>query len=124
MAEQRSTPILTFRVDSSPAVLRIALRGELDLSCSELFDCLFDLEVAEGQTVVLDLGGLSFCDVVGVNALTGLRDFHRHLGRAARLVDVAPHVARLMELLEARERLIPTRRSPGPADWGDPPELD
>jgi anti-anti-sigma factor len=124
VAEQRSTPILTVRVDSSPAALRIALRGELDLSCGGLVDCLFDLEVAEGQTVVLDLSDLSFCDVVGVNALTGLRDFHRHLGRKACLVDPTPQVARLMELLEARERLIPTRRSPGPADWGDPPELD
>ena len=120
---QPGPPILTFRIDSSPAVLRVALRGELDLSCGELFDCLFDLEVAEGQTVVIDLGELSFCDVVGLNGLTGLRDYFRQQGHPVLLLDAAPHVARLMELLEARERLTPTRRSSGPDDWGDPPAL-
>ncbi len=116
---QPGFPILTVRVDSSPTILRVAFRGELDLSCGDLFDCLFDLDVSERQTLVLDLSELSFCDVVGVNALTGLRDYHLHLGRTVRIVGAVPHVARLMELLEARERLVATRRSSGPRDWGD-----
>jgi anti-anti-sigma factor len=111
------------RVHSSPTVLRVDLRGELDLSCSELFDCLFDIDVSQSPTIVIDLRELSFCDVVGVNALTGLRDYYVHLGRTVRIVNAAPHVARLMELLEARDRLIASRRSAGPADWGDAPEL-
>ena len=103
---QPGTPILTFRVDSSPSTLRIALRGELDLSCTELFDCLFDLEVVEGQAIVLDLSDLAFCDVVGVNALTGLRSFHRCHGRTAEFTDVQPHVQRLMALMEAQTRRL------------------
>jgi anti-anti-sigma factor len=120
---QPGTPILTFRVDSSPSTLRIALRGELDLSCTELFDCLFDLEVMQGQAIVLDLSDLAFCDVVGVNALTGLRDYHHHRGHTVRLQHAVAHVARLIDLLETAERLIPTRRAACPGDRGDPPEL-
>jgi anti-anti-sigma regulatory factor len=116
---QPAPPILTLRVDSSPTILRMAFRGELDLSCGELFDCLFDLEVSESQTVVLDLSELCFCDVEGVNALTGLRDYHLHLGRTVRLVHAAPHVARLIQLLEVRERLIGTRRTSRPDGWGE-----
>jgi anti-anti-sigma factor len=120
---QPGAPILTFGVHSTPRVLRIELRGELDLSCGELFDCLFDIDVSQSPTVVLDLRDLSFCDVVGVNALTGLRDYYVHLGRRVRLVNAAPHVARLMELLEIRDRLVASRRSAGPADWWDTPDL-
>ena len=114
---QQVPPILTLAVDDSSTALRVAFCGELDVSCSELFDCLFDLDASGRRTVVLDLADLTFCDVVGINALTGLRDYHVDRGRTVRLVHLAPHVARLMALLEDTERLLPSRRSQALSDW-------
>lgn len=91
---------LAFVVHSDGAVLRIAVHGELDLACTELFDCVFDLSTDGIDTVSLDLSGLGFCDVAGVNALTGLCSFHQSQGRVVHLVDVVPQVRRLMALVE------------------------
>jgi anti-anti-sigma factor len=97
-------PPVGFAVEVDGAFLRVALRGELDLSCAELFDSLFDLETEGVLNVVLDLGALTFCDVSGVNALTGLQSFHRCHGRTAEFAYVQPQVRRLMALMEAQPR--------------------
>ena len=46
---------MSFVVDVVGSVLRVRLRGELDLACVELFDSLFDLETEGIDTVVLTL---------------------------------------------------------------------
>jgi anti-anti-sigma factor len=97
-------PPVGFAVEVDGAFLRVTLRGELDLACAELFDSLFDLETEGIMSVVLDLGALTFCDVSGVNALTGLQSFHRCHGRTAELADVQPQVRRLMTLMETQPR--------------------
>jgi len=104
-----STP-LSFVVDAAGSVLRVALCGELDLACADLFDGLFDLDTTGIDTVVLDLGELTFCDVTGVNALTGLSAYHRCQGRAVRVVRVLPPVARLIAWTEAAA--LAARRDP------------
>lgn len=81
-------------------VLRIAFSGELDLACSDFFDCLFDLPTQDIDAVVLDLGALTFCDVTGADALRGLRSFHQCHGRRVDVVDVMPHVRRVMAIAE------------------------
>jgi len=96
-----------FVVTIAPPVLRIAFRGELDLACAERFDCLFDLRTEGIDTVVLDLAALTFCDVTGVNALTGLLSFHRSHGRTAVFTHVRPQVRRLMALAEPPARPVP-----------------
>jgi anti-anti-sigma factor len=83
-------------VDVVGSTLRVRLCGELDLACVELFDSLFDLETEGIDTVVLDLGALTFCDVGGANQLTGLCAFHRCQGRDVQVVDVLPQVQRLI----------------------------
>lgn len=91
---------VSFAVEVAGPVLHVAFRGELDMACAELFDTLFDLDTEGIASVVLDLGGLTFCDVTGANALTGLRGFHRSHGRLAEFTDVQPPVRRLMALME------------------------
>ncbi len=95
---------VVFAVEVAGPVLRVAFKGELDLACAQLFDTLFDLETDGIETVELDLAALSFCDVTGGNALTGLRSFHRCSGRAADFTGTQPQVRRLMALLDARTR--------------------
>jgi anti-sigma B factor antagonist len=91
---------VAFRVDVTDGVLRVAVAGELDLACADLFDGLFDLPTEGIDSVVLDLGGLTFCDVSGANALTGLRAFHLCGGRSAWFANVTPPVRRLMALTD------------------------
>jgi anti-anti-sigma factor len=93
-------PPVTFAVDVSGSVLRVRMSGELDLACAERFDGLFDLRTDGIDTVVLDLGALTFCDVTGVNALTGFASYHRSLGRDVRFLHVLPQVRRVIMLTE------------------------
>lgn len=96
--------LFRFAVEVDGPVLRIAFRGELDLACVGLFDAVFDLETDGIEHVVLDLAALTFCDVSGVNGLTGLQSFHRSQGRTAELAGALPHVRRLLALMEEQVR--------------------
>jgi anti-sigma B factor antagonist len=91
---------VTFSVDVVGTVLHLAVCGELDSSCAEQFDGLFDLGIEGIRSVELDLTDLTFCDVSGVNALIGLRSFHQAYGRDVRLVGVRPQVRRLISWTE------------------------
>lgn len=91
---------VTFSVDVVGTELHLAVRGELDLSCAEQFDRLFDLGTECIRSLELDLTDLTFCDVAGVNALTGFRSFHETHGRDVRLVGVRPQVRRLLAWCE------------------------
>jgi anti-anti-sigma factor len=106
-------PPVGFAVEVDGPMLRVAFRGELDLACAVLFDAVFDLQTDGVERVVLDLGALTFCDVSGVNALTGLRSFHRCHGRTAEFTDVLPQVRRLMALMETQARPLSGGALPG-----------
>lgn len=93
-------PSVILSVDVVGPVLHLALSGELDLACAEEFDGLFDLGTEGIDRIVLDLDQLSFCDVTGVNALTGFQSFHQAHGREVRLVGVRPQLRRLLTWTE------------------------
>lgn len=95
------------------SALRVRIAGELDISCADLVDDLFDVGSDGLDTVVLDLGALTFCDVTGANALTGLRDFHRAHDRAVLFDGVLPPVRRVLVLLEDMQRRPPVEVPPG-----------
>ena len=90
----------SFVVDVVGSVLRVRIIGELDLAGTDLVDGLFDVASDGVDTVVLELGELTFCDVSGANALTGFRDFHCALGRDVQLHGVLAPVRRLLALVE------------------------
>ena len=99
--------LVAVTVEVAGPVLRVAFRGELDMSCAALFDTLFDLPTEGIDTVALDLGELTFCDVSGANALSGLRAFHLFHGRNVHYVDVLPHVLRLMAITDGPVPSLP-----------------
>jgi anti-anti-sigma factor len=103
---------MTWTAEVAGSVLTLSLCGELDLACAEVFDGLFDVETRGVDTVVLDLGALTFCDVSGANGLSGLSSFHRLEGREVRVVEVLPHVRRLIALTQDATHLSPHGGAP------------
>jgi anti-anti-sigma factor len=93
-------PSLSFLVEELGSSLRVAVSGELDFACTALFDALFDLGTEGVRSIVVDLGGLTFCDLAGATAVTGFCAYHRHEGRAVLVVEVLPQVRRVLELNE------------------------
>jgi len=88
-----------------PPCLFLDLRGELDLcSVSEVprdeFSSRRDL-----TTVLVDLGGLTFCDLTGLRALLTFRRIHEAQGRSVVVVRANPFLSRLMRLCGITDRL-------------------
>jgi len=89
----------------SPPCLCLSLRGELDLSSAgdvpgDDFSSRRDL-----TTVLVDLGELSFCDVIGLRALLAFSRIHAAQGRSVEVVRATPFMWRLMRLCGVTERL-------------------
>ena len=77
------------RHDLGTGVVRVALRGELDLSSGPELDRLLDQLLADASFVVVDLDELSFVDPAGAAAL---RAAGQRAGSRVVAVNVQPHV--------------------------------
>jgi anti-anti-sigma factor len=91
-----------FAIDSrpiGPGQLRIAVRGELDLSHAAELKGTLERELVDGRTVLLDLSAVGFIDSTGlaaiVTALNHCRDSDSELQLCSNL---QPQARRLMEL--------------------------
>ena len=76
----------------------ISLRGEIDLSAVVGLEAL--LAGQHARTVVLELDGVSFCDVVGLAALVRARQDLRRRHQALWFRSVPESLWRLADLLE------------------------
>jgi len=91
-------------VVESPCLF-LDLGGELDL-CSvnqlprEDYSSRPDLD-----TVLIDLGELTFCDLTGLRALLTFRRIHQEQGRTVVVVRATPFIWRLMRLCGITDRL-------------------
>lgn len=75
-----------------------ALRGRLTYKSFGDFRALFDaVDAHDAQEMVLDLGELRFLDSNGLGMLLVLKDRAAAAGRRMRLVNVLPHVDRVLE---------------------------
>ena len=85
--------------------LFLDLRGELDL-CS-VKDLPRDNYASRPDitTVLIDLGGLTFCDLTGLRALLTFRRIHEAQGRSVVVVRANPFMWRLMRLCGVTDRL-------------------
>ncbi|MCG6493867.1 STAS domain-containing protein [Kitasatospora sp. A2-31] len=82
----------------------LTLRGELDLGSVDRLDSALDsaLQTA-GTTVVIDCGGLDFCDSTGLNAMLRGRAIADAGGSRIELVRPSPLVLRMLELTGAKD---------------------
>jgi anti-sigma B factor antagonist len=88
--------------------LFLSIRGELDLSSvrelpRDAYSSREDL-----TTVLVDLGGLTFCDLTGLRALLTFRRIHEAQGRSVTVVRANPVICRLMRLCGITDWLEPT----------------
>jgi anti-anti-sigma factor len=91
---------------SDDPVTVVALRGALDVdSCAELPTVLTKLTARGAVRIVVDLGGLTFCDSIGLSALV---DAHRHCHQAGgylRLAAATPFLLRTLAVVGLLRRL-------------------
>ena len=117
-------PPLAVSVDLPRAHVRVA--GELDHdSAHHLLDAVAVLTAGASRRWQLDAGGVTFCDVEGMRALSSAHSLAAAHGRDLRLVRSSRPVQRMVELLGS-ERVFPSaprrRRQPpvrcGPTGTG------
>lgn len=98
-------PLLQASLVPAPPCLLLSLRGELDLSSAEDLPRATYASRPDLTTVLVDLGGLTFCDLAGLRALLAFRQTHVALGRSVAIVRATSRVWRLMELCGITDRL-------------------
>jgi anti-anti-sigma factor len=83
----------------TPEHVRLALRGELDMSSAPMLTReLQEVEAHEPREILLDLTELSFMDVTGLRTILDAARRARRAGRAIVIANPLPHILRLLEL--------------------------
>lgn len=78
---------------------RLLLRGEFDTASCDVVRGLVEHLLACGHDVVVDLAGVTFCDVCAGNCLLGCAHRAAEVGRWLHVENVAPFQRRVLELL-------------------------
>lgn len=81
----------------------VALRGQLDVTCSADAVSAIAALIARGQVVIVDMSALEFMDCAGLGALLRVRARARQAGSDVRLVAPPAIVQRLLTLTGADE---------------------
>ncbi|WP_329243635.1 STAS domain-containing protein [Streptomyces sp. NBC_01478] len=91
---------LAMRTRTTPAGPVVELTGELDYdSASQVRELLPGLALQDGQQLVVDLAGVTFCDSSGITALLAARN-HALAARAGiALVAVPGHISRIFQMV-------------------------
>ncbi|GAA3714003.1 hypothetical protein GCM10022224_094530 [Nonomuraea antimicrobica] len=106
---------VTTRASDGKTVLGLA--GELDLATAEPLNVLVDNVIANAKRrVVLDLSGLTFCDMSGLRALRLCDRTARASGVTFELTGLSDRVLWLLEvsgLMPVFAGVMPTKKRPG-----------
>jgi anti-sigma B factor antagonist len=97
-----------FRIDVRRGQDRsvLALHGELDLASAPLLEQgLQDLDLGQGDTVVLDLEPLEFVDSTGLRVILSSQERVHSLGGVFAVTRGSPQVQRLLAITRADEHL-------------------
>ena len=98
--------ILEIETEAGDGLVRIALRGELDLSTvSKVEDELKLVEAESPGVIVLDLSRLSFLDSTGLRCVVTADQRAREAGRRLVLVRGPDPVQRVFTITRLEERL-------------------
>ncbi|MFJ2261715.1 STAS domain-containing protein [Streptomyces sp. NPDC087844] len=94
------TQRLTLRTRNSPAGAVIELAGDLDHhSAPEVRAALPGVDLLPGRQLVLDLGGVTFCDSSGITALIAARNHALAAGAGIALAAVPEPVSRIFRIV-------------------------
>ena len=90
---------LTFRTGRTADDALLAVSGEIDMATAEsLYERATALVDADTRTLVLDLGGVTFCDSLGVAALVRVYRHATGLGCRLRVTNLRGHVAHVLQI--------------------------
>ena len=103
------------RRDLGAGVVRLSLRGELDLACARELDAVLCVADAGAEILVLDLDRLKFIDVSGARALRAAAERARGNGRRLIAVNAPEHVERWLKLMGVDHCLKLVSPPPGTA---------
>jgi anti-anti-sigma factor len=76
----------------------IALRGEIDMSGLDDLQSVIEPQLAQGQTIVLDLSEVTFADSTLLNVLQRARGKASDLGGALLVRNPAPNILKLLTI--------------------------
>ncbi|MFJ3231238.1 STAS domain-containing protein [Streptomyces sp. NPDC086787] len=94
------TQHLTLHTRPTVAGVVIELAGELDHhSAAEVREALPGLALRAGQQLVLDLGGLTFCDSSGITVLIAARNHALAAAASIALASVPHRVSRVFRIV-------------------------
>jgi len=90
---------LAFRSARDAGEASLAVTGEIDMFTAEsLYERVSGLVGASTSVLVLDLGGVTFCDSLGVAALVRIYRYTTDLGCRVRLTNLREHVAHILHI--------------------------
>ncbi|MDJ0380395.1 STAS domain-containing protein [Streptomyces sp. G-G2] len=91
---------LTIRTRKAPCGLVVEVAGDLDHhSAPEIRTLLPTLVLDEGQQLLLDLGGITFCDSSGITVLLAARNHALTRGATIALAAVPDRVSRIFRIV-------------------------
>ncbi len=91
-----TAPRLDFRIVASAPALRVRIDGDLDVYTADSLVDHVVVQLPQDPVLVLDLGGVGFCDSYGVRALIGIRQHCERTGQTLQVVGPNPVVRRLL----------------------------
>jgi anti-anti-sigma factor len=95
---QLHEPIVRIVVEVQPPALCLSVEGELDLSSHQLLEAVPQMDLTGVDTLLINLAGMSFCDVAGFRSLSRLHDSQRAEDRHVHLLDPQRCFLRLAQL--------------------------
>ena len=95
--------LLTVHQSSEGDRIRVAIEGELDLSCAETAETALLKATADGKDVLIDLSGLEFIDSTGISLLVMIMRI-KETGLSF-LPSASAEVQRLLSLTGLDERM-------------------
>jgi anti-sigma B factor antagonist len=102
----RPVQILELETEERDGLVRLLLRGELDLSTvTKVQDALQRVEAEPPPVIVLDLSKLTFLDSTGLRCLVTADQRARDAGRRLVIVRGPDAVQRVFEITRLEERL-------------------
>ncbi|MDI5977919.1 STAS domain-containing protein [Amycolatopsis magusensis] len=91
---------LTVATKTSSDGVVLVVAGDLDFASAPLMrEALEGVHVTAGQSLVLDLGGMTFCDSGGLTALVAARHQAVEAGAEIVLAAVPDHTRRILKLV-------------------------
>ncbi|MFS8204160.1 STAS domain-containing protein [Streptomyces sp. CWNU-52B] len=94
------TQRLTLRTRTAPTGVVIELAGELDHhTAPDVRAALPGLDLRPGRQLVLDLGGVTFCDSTGITVLIAARNHALAAGATIALAAVPDRVSRIFRIV-------------------------